>query len=105
EEARRLATFMRREVGALNSLVEALLVLARMEAQGAEALQFESVDLTAVARDVVEQARALPAASKRMLYLDLDQRPVRVQGDRHRLHEVVLNLTTNALQHIPEGGC
>jgi len=105
EEARRLATFMRREVDRLTSLIEALLVLARMEAQGAEALQFESVDLAAVARDVVEQARALPVASKRMLYLDLDQPPVRVQGDRHRLHEVVLNLTTNALQHIPEGGC
>jgi signal transduction histidine kinase len=81
-----------------------LLVLALLDAQGAAALNLERVDLGAVARDVVEQVRALPLASSRTLRLEADP-CVRLNGDARQLHQVLLNLATNALQHVPEGGC
>ncbi|MDQ6670797.1 MAG: HAMP domain-containing histidine kinase [Chloroflexota bacterium] len=106
EEARRLAGFMRREVDRLTVLVEDLLVLARLEAQGAEALQVGVFDLVSVARDVYEQTLALPVSSGRSVQLELDAGRVPVTGDAYRLHQVMLNLTTNGLQHAPtEQGC
>jgi two-component system OmpR family sensor kinase len=102
DEARRLAGFMRREVDRLSGLVEDLLVLARLEAQGAEALQFHVLDLGAVARDVFEQSRALPALNGRDMELEVDEGRIPVRGDPHRLHQVLLNLMTNGLQHAPD---
>ncbi len=105
EEARRLAGFMRREVDRLSVLVENLLLLARLEAQGAQALQVGVLDLVAVARDVFEQSRALPVSAGRSLELDVGAGRLAVKGDPHRLHQVMLNLTANGLQHAPEHGC
>ena len=51
-----------REVDRMATLVDELLVLARVDAQGAGALQLETVDVRSVARDVYEQARVLPLA-------------------------------------------
>ncbi|MBV9582567.1 MAG: HAMP domain-containing histidine kinase, partial [Chloroflexi bacterium] len=51
-EAERLASAMRREVTRLSRLVEELLALARLDAQGSTALCLALVDLTAVAQDV-----------------------------------------------------
>jgi two-component system OmpR family sensor kinase len=102
DEARRLAGFMRREVDRLSGLVEDLLVLARLEAQGAEALQFHVLDLGDVARDVFEQSRALPTLDGRHIELEVDEGHIPVCGDPHRLHQVLLNLTTNGLQYAPD---
>lgn len=102
DEARRLAGLMRREVDRLSGLVEDLLVLARLEAQGTEALQFQVLDLAAVARDVLEQSRALPNVLGRDIELDVDSGRIPVRGDPHRLHQVLLNLVTNGLQHAPD---
>ena len=59
----------------------------------------------AIAHDVVEQAGALPLAASRTVGLEADGRPVHVNGDPRRLHQVLLNIATNPLQHTPEGGC
>jgi signal transduction histidine kinase len=98
EEAERLARAMRREVSRTNRLVEDLLVLARLDAQGARALRVARVDLVAIARDVFEEVRALPAARGRSVWLD-QRGPVPVLGDASRLHQALLNLAVNALQH------
>jgi heavy metal sensor kinase len=105
EEARRLTAYMRREVDRMTALVDDLLVLARLEAQGSVALEMQRVDLRAVARDVFEQARMLPSAHGRDLVFRVDNAEVAiVRGEPRRLHQVLLNLTTNALQHAPDGG-
>jgi len=104
-EARDLAGFMRREIMRMTALVEDLLVLARLEAQGADALRFDIVDLGDIAHDVVEQSRALTILGRRTIRLDTSDRRVLVPGDPRRLHQVILNLTTNAIQHAPEDGC
>lgn len=73
--------------------------------EGSAVLHVSTVDLADVARDVYEQARALPIARGKDLCLDLTG-PVLIQGDEMRLHQVLLNLVQNALQHAPPlGGC
>src|SRR5262249_12786496 len=69
-------------------------------AKGAAALQLGRVDLGAVARDVYEEARALPAARDKQVHLE-GEATIVVSGDAARLHQVLLNLTVNALQHTP----
>jgi len=99
-EAERLAGAMRREVTRLSRLVEDLLALAHLDAQGSAALHLGPVDLVDVAHDVYEQARALPMAQDKTLRLHSDG-SVLVHRDSTRLHQVLLNLVQNALQHTP----
>jgi two-component system NtrC family sensor kinase len=80
------------------TLVEALLGVAR---PGQRALV--PVDLAQVAADAVATAR--PAAAKRRVTLShRGTAPLIVRGDEGQLHQVALNLITNALQAAPEGG-
>jgi signal transduction histidine kinase len=62
------------------------------------------VDVVRVAEDVCAQVRALPAATGRDIHLDMDL-PVRIIADGERLHQVLLNLLANAVEHTPAGGC
>lgn len=103
DEARRQMTAMRQDVARMTRLVGDLLQLARLDANGRDDLRLADVDLAAVARDVYEQSRALPAVGDRDLRL-VDGAPVPLQGDASRLHQVLLNLVANALQQSPPGG-
>lgn len=101
--AAELVKSMRREVMRMSRLVEDLLTLARIDAQGSQALRHEAVSLHAIARDVYEQARVLPSAQGKDVQLAvLDT--VTVLGDPVRLHQVLLNLMSNAVEHTPAGG-
>ena len=79
-------------------LVQALLGVAR---PGQRALK--PVDLGQVADDVLQAAG--PAAAKRRIALEglREGAPV-VEGDEGQLHQVALNLVTNALQAVRDGG-
>lgn len=77
-------------------LVEDLLTLARLEE--APARPHEPVDLAALARDAVEDARA--TAPEREITLDAHE-PATVRGDSHQLRQVLGNLIRNALEHTP----
>ena len=80
------------------TLVEALLGVAR---PGQRALA--PVDLGAVAAEVLEAAR--PLASKRSVTLTHERQGLAlVNGDEGQLHQVALNLVTNALQAVQDGG-
>jgi two-component system OmpR family sensor kinase len=94
---------MRRDVVRMTRLVGDLLQLARLDAGGGEDLLLAPVDLAAVARDVYEESRALPAAEGRTVRLSAAG-PVPVRGDAARLHQVLLNLVLNGVQHAPPGG-
>lgn len=102
-DADKLASSMRRELARLSRLVDDLLVLARLDALGAGALSPHSVDVCSVAQDVCAQVRALPAAKDRQIQLEA-RGPVRITADGERLHQVLLNLLANAVEHTPPGG-
>ncbi len=83
----------------MSSLVEDLLLLARLDA--GRPLQRQEVDLTKLVLESVGDARVM-AGEQRWL-LDLGQEPVAVTGDELRLHQVLTNLLTNARRHTPPG--
>lgn len=97
-DAARLRGSMQQQLTRLTRLVDDLLTLARLDALGADALRRASLDLALVARDVVAEARHLPAAASIDMRLEAPM-PVVVHGDGDALHRVLLNLVVNALHH------
>jgi two-component system, OmpR family, sensor kinase len=77
-------------------LVEDLLTLARLDET--PELKSEPVDVTMLAGDAVEDARA--TAPDRAIGLSADE-PAIVFGDAHQLRQVLANLMRNALVHTP----
>ena len=82
----------------MGMLVEDLLTLARL-GQVAQAPHAD-IDLAALARDAVDDARA--TAPDRRIEVH-GERPAVVSGDAHGLRQVLGNLVRNALVHTPAG--
>jgi two-component system OmpR family sensor kinase len=87
------------ESARMSVLVDELLLLAQLDA--GRPLAKEPVDLTRLAIDVTSDARA--ASQDHRWVLELPGEPVQVEGDEHRLHQVLVNLMSNAAKHTPEG--
>ncbi|WP_414654391.1 sensor histidine kinase [Intrasporangium sp.] len=87
------------EAGRMGSLVEDLLLLARLDT--GRPLDAESVDVSMLVVNAVSDAHA--AAPSHEWKLDLPPEPVEVRGDPARLHQVVTNLLANARTHTPAG--
>jgi two-component system OmpR family sensor kinase len=86
------------ESARMGVLVEDMLALARLEEQPDRPK--EPVDLTALARDAVQDARA--RAPEREVSLAEDG-PAVVIGDELQLRQVFTNLLGNAIVHTPDG--
>jgi len=82
------------------SIVDDVLDLARVEA-GAMPIALERVDAAAVAAATVALAR--PLADRRGIAVRCDGPPVEVTADRRRLHQVLLNLVSNAIRFSESG--
>jgi two-component system OmpR family sensor kinase len=86
----------------MGGLVNDLLILTRLDRQ--RPLERASVDLTVLAADAVQDARALdPDRQVRLLGLNGDLQPTTIEGDEAKLRQVVTNLVGNAVNHTPEG--
>lgn len=83
----------------MTSLVEDLLLLARLDA-GRE-LVLGDVDLVPLAVDAVSDAHA--AGPDHEWAIEAPETPVVVAGDAGRLHQVLANLLANARVHTPAG--
>jgi two-component system OmpR family sensor kinase len=98
DDLERAMTGIQRESHRMGLLVDDLLLLARLD-QG-RPLEQEPVELSEVAREAVEAARAVDPGRP----LDLDApAPVEVVGDRERLRQIVDNLLSNVRAHTPAG--
>ncbi len=87
------------EAGRMSSLVEDLLLLARLDA--GRPLERAQVDLTKLVLESVGDARVV--APDHRWVLELGDEPVLVSGDELRLHQVLANLLANARRHTPAG--
>jgi two-component system, OmpR family, sensor kinase len=87
------------EAARMGVLVEDLLTLARLdETRDGERL---AVDLAALARDAVSDARATAPARTISLHAEGAAGAATVMGDPHQLAQVLANLLRNALVHTP----
>ncbi|MEY9962225.1 two-component system OmpR family sensor kinase [Streptacidiphilus sp. MAP12-16] len=87
------------EAARMTRLVEDLLLLARLDA--GRPLEREPVDLSPLVVDAVRDAHA--ATPDHKWQVELPDEPVMVNGDTHRLHQVLVNLLANAGKHTPTG--
>ena len=99
EKTKELVGRIEKESVRMSSLVEDLLLLARLD-QSRE-LAEEPVDLNALLTEVVASAKA--AGPNHLIDLSLPSAEVFILGDSQRVHQVVANLLANASTHTPNG--
>lgn len=85
-------------------LVNQLLALARAENQTPEAAPFMPLELSELARDVVQDWVQNSFAHRIDLGFERPGHPVMVQGNAVMLRELLNNLIDNALRYTPAGG-
>jgi signal transduction histidine kinase len=90
---------MQGQVDRLRRLVEQLLDLSRLEA-GAVPLERTSFRVADVLRDSVAEAR-LHAPAGLTFSVSVEPEDLTIEADRDRIHQVILNLVTNAVRHAP----
>ena len=83
----------------MTSLVEDLLLLARLDA--GRPIEFAPVDVSALVVTCVSDAHV--AGPDHRWDLRLPDEPIVVSGDADRLHQVIANLLANARVHTPPG--
>ncbi|HEX6522770.1 MAG TPA: HAMP domain-containing sensor histidine kinase [Streptosporangiaceae bacterium] len=99
DEVKHAISRVQSESARMSVLVDDLLLLARLDA--GRPLDRAPVDLSRLAIDATSDARV--ARGDHRWRLDLPDDPVLVQGDEHRLHQVLANLLSNAGKHTPPG--
>jgi two-component system OmpR family sensor kinase len=87
------------ESARMTSMVEDLLLLARLDA--GRPLARDTVDLSRLLVEAVSDARVV--APDHRWRLELPEESIEVTGDAERLHQVLTNLLTNASKHTPPG--
>jgi len=99
EKTAELVRRIEQESVRMSSLVEDLLLLARLD-QSRE-MAMEPVDVTTVIKEAVASARA--AGPNHEISVELPDDDVFVLGDSLRIHQVIANLLANARVHTPAG--
>jgi two-component system OmpR family sensor kinase len=94
DESGRAVARIEQEAARMGVLVDNLLSLARLDER--RPLELVDVDLSALAGDAVDDARAVEPERPVTL---VAPRPVRVVGDETALRQVLANLVTNAREH------
>jgi PAS domain S-box-containing protein len=102
-EARQMQSIIERQAAHMSRLIDDLLDVSRI-VRGKIALQWERVDLAALARQSIGDHRA--SVDERGIALDVDvsQDPLWVDGDTVRLSQVLDNLLNNAIKFTDRGG-
>ena len=99
EKTKELINRIEKESVRMSSLVEDLLLLARLD-QSRE-LAKEPVDVNTLITEAVASARA--AGPNHPIAIKLEASEIFVLGDSQRIHQVIANLLANARAHTPNG--
>ena len=93
---------IRKQTRRLAAMTDELVLLTKME-EGAPALKFERVDLSALVADQAESFEVLAQAGEKRLVSDVTP-GLFVNGDRKALYELISILLDNAVKYCVEGG-
>ena len=99
EDTKQLLARIEGESLRMGSLVEDLLLLARLDQ--AREMEHLPVDIAQAARDAVASAQVAGPGHPITLTGDADE--IYTLGDHHRIHQVIANLLANARTHTPVG--
>lgn len=91
---------MRRQTSRMTQIVEDLLMLSRLEAQGRPS--DETVEMTPVLRTLEREAQALSQGRHRISVHDSAN--CNLAGSLKELHSAFSNLVSNAIRYTPDGG-
>jgi CheY-like chemotaxis protein len=94
---------MMRQVQQLIRLIDDLLDVSRIS-RGKMILRRAAVDLNDVIDTALDVAQPLIQQAKHRLELDLPEQPLRLDGDKVRLAQVISNLLINAAKYTPPQG-
>jgi CheY-like chemotaxis protein len=94
---------MERQLAHLARLVDDLLDLSRIS-RGQVELKREAIDIRTVIGTAIEVARPILDENRQTLTLNLANAPIIVDGDFHRLTQVIGNLVNNAAKYTAPGG-
>jgi PAS domain S-box-containing protein len=92
-----------RNAKAQTQLTDDLLEVSRI-ITGKIRLEFNPVELAAIAESVVESMRPAASAKGIRLHLLLDSEVGLISGDDDRLRQIIWNLLSNAVKFTPKGG-
>ena len=97
------AEVIKRQTGAMKSLLDELLDVSRLKL-GRFELHREHVVLANVLGAALEATRPMLEAAGHSLKLDLPDHEIELEADPLRLGQVLSNLVTNAIKYTPSGG-
>jgi signal transduction histidine kinase len=103
EQQRTYLDVIARNSARLTSLVQDLLLMARIQSGGLP-LELGEVVLNDVVTRAGEAARPFAASKHIDLEIETEPEPVTTQADAERLGQVLDNLVSNAIKYTPEGG-
>lgn len=89
-------------VAQMAAMIDELLDLSRLQMGRSLELEYEPVDLIALAREAVDLAQR--SAESHRIVLQTDETELVGDWDRSRLQRVLANLLSNATKYSPEGG-
>ena len=102
EQAKPMLETVLKQSVRLGALLDDLLDLAHLDEKGDRAFSLKPVNLSEVMQAAAEVIE-LPG-SLHQLDVQTPKDPILVQGDAHRLEQVLINLLSNAVKYSPNGG-
>ena len=101
-EYRKSLELVSQEVAYMSDIISKLLILARSDA-GSEQLNFQEINLRDLWVELSSDVEAL-AQEKGLQFLQGAMDNLTINGDRHKLRQLFLNILDNAIRYTPSGG-